>query len=275
MAKSIKEPSCANIDFLIKETSNYEIIGREAENACFRIYHTEGVPPSVKEAAKLKVIQSNLRFALQFAIDYHAVSGLPVEDFYGDCKLGLMEAFYKFDWTKGVKFDSYAIWYLRTRVGNTINENDVIRVPVRLRKKILELSRKNGDVNSVKYGQEAEAAIFHTFSMDLPLDKCEDDDGAPLTVADTIPDERMESLPDVEHRHEVMLDTVNRSIDRVLNPDESKLIRHIYGLDREESSLEDVAMEFGNSKDWARRVKSRALAKLRNSHALDDFAKGN
>ena len=52
------------------------------------------------------------------------------------------------------------------------------------------------------------------------------------------------------------------------------MLRHLYGLDGEETSLDDAAAEIGSSKDWARRAKARALAKLRESHAFDDFAEG-
>jgi DNA-directed RNA polymerase sigma subunit (sigma70/sigma32) len=60
----------------------------------------------------------------------------------------------------------------------------------------------------------------------------------------------------------------------VLTLEESKLLRQMYGLDGEETSLDDAAAEIGSSKDWARRAKAKALAKLRESHALDDFAEG-
>ena len=137
MAKTAAETDSRTLDLLIRETSEYEIIGKEAETACFQIYHSDKASPSVKEAAKLKVIRSNLRFALKFAMDYSRITGLPVEDFYSDGKLGLMEAFYRFDWRTGVKFGSYAVWYLRTRMSSTVQENDLVRVPVRLRKKVL------------------------------------------------------------------------------------------------------------------------------------------
>ena len=272
MAKCIDS---GEIELLLKETSSYEIIGKDAETACFQIYHSASSSPAVKEAAKLKVIQSNLRFALKFAMDYHRITGMPVSDFYADGKLGLMDAFYRYDWTTGVKFGSYAVWYLRTRMGSSVQENDLVRVPVRLRKKVLKALKNGESVDFIRYGKEAEAAMLHTFSMDMPIEAdSSDDDGSAITVGDTIPDSDDELMPDYGHSQELLREKLDEQMNSVLTLEESKLLRHMYGLDGEETSLDDAAAEIGSSKDWARRAKAKALAKLRESHALDDFAEG-
>lgn len=272
MAKCIEKGE--NLDLLVRETSSYEIIGKEAETACFKIYHSDTASPAVKEAAKLKVIQSNLRFALKFAMDYHRVTGMPVEDFYGDAKLGLMDAFYRYDWRTGVKFGSYAVWYLRTRMSSTVQEKDLIRVPVRLRKKVLRAIRDGEDISIIRYGKEAESAIMHTFSMDTPVESECEDDGNTITVGDTIPDVDEELMPDYGHSLELLREKLDHEMKHTLTLEESRLLRHMYGLDGEETSLDDAAAELGSSKDWARRAKAKALAKLRESGKLDEFAKG-
>ena len=66
---------------LITEVAGYEIIGRQAESACFRAYH-KSKDEDIREAAKLQIIQSNLSLVLKFAMDYHNVTGLPITDFY-------------------------------------------------------------------------------------------------------------------------------------------------------------------------------------------------
>lgn len=274
MAKTAVANGSGTLDLLIKETSEYEIIGKEAETACFQIYHSDKASPSVKEAAKLKVIRSNLRFALKFAMDYSRITGLPVEDFYSDGKLGLMEAFYRFDWKTGVKFGSYAVWYLRTRMSSTVQENDLVRVPVRLRKRILKVLKNGGTVDGIRYGKEAEASMLHTISMDVPVTTENVDDDDSLSVGDTIVDSDIECQPDYGHSRDLLRERIDSEMKCTLTLEESKLLRHLYGLDGEESSLDDVAAETGNSKDWVRRAKSRALAKLREAHGLDDFENG-
>lgn len=257
-----------DIDQLMRETSNYRIIGKEAETACFKIYHGE-YAPEIREGAKLKVIQSNLRMALKLAMDYHRMTGLPVSDFYADGKLGLLDAFYRYDWKTGVKFASYAIWYMRTRMSSTVNEHDLIRVPVRLRKKVLKTIKEGKPTEWIRYGQEAESAIMHTFSMDTPVESCDETDGD-ITVGDTIPDTDESTVGvDREHEAELVRQQLDAELKTMLTPDESALIRHLYGLDGEEYSLDDVAAETGSSKDWARRVKTRAIEKLRDSTRLN------
>ena len=262
-----------DVKTLIQETSSYEIIGKDAETACFKVYHSKGCSSATREAAKLKVIRANLRFALKLAMDYHKITGLPVEDFYADGKLGLLEAFYRFDWRTGVKFGSYAVWYLRTRMGSTVQEHDLVRVPVRLRKKVLKAIKDGADVDCIRYGKEAEASIMHTFSMELPIEGG-DDDGDPITVAESICDDSPENLADFGHAMELLHDKIDQEIRCELSVEESSLVRHLYGLDREETSLDGVAADTGSSKDWLRKVKTRALEKLRNAHGLDDFAQG-
>lgn len=264
-----------NAQLLLEETSAYEIIERDAETVCFKIYHDKTKPQHVREAAKLKVIQANLRFALKFAMDYSKITKLPLEDFYTDAKLGLMEAFYKFDWNKNVKFISYAVWYMRTRMGTSVQENDLVRVPVRLRKKVLNAIKKGLPIDDIKYGAEANASISHTFSMDAPMDQADNDDCPDITVGDSIPESSSDLAPDYNHARELLTDKIESEMKHVLTLEESALLRRLYGLDGgEESSLEEAAADFCSSKDWARRTKAKAIAKLRNSHGLDDFAKG-
>lgn len=256
------------IDQLMRETSEYKIIGKEAETACFKIYHGD-YAREIREGAKIKVIQSNLRMALKLAMDYHRMTGMPVSDFYADGKLGLLDAFYRYDWQTGVKFASYAIWYMRTRMSSTVNEHDLIRVPVRLRKKVLKALKEGKPVDWIRYGKEAESAIMHTFSMDTPVESCDDFDGD-ITVGDTIPDASTEDTPvDHEHEAELVRQQLEHELKTQLTPEESTLIRHLYGLGGEEYSLDDVAAETGSSKDWARRVKTRALEKLRDGSRLN------
>ena len=116
--------------------AGYEIIGHRAESACFQAYHTSK-DDGIREAAKLKIIKSNLRLVLKFAMDYHNVTGLPITDFYTEGKLGLMESFYKYDYRAGVKFASFAIWEIRRHMSMVVQGRDLVHVPVRQRKRVL------------------------------------------------------------------------------------------------------------------------------------------
>ena len=182
-----------------------------------------------------------------------------------------MDAFYRYDWKEGVKFGSYAVWYVRTRMSSTVHENDLVRVPVRLRKKVLRAMNAGEPIEKIRYGKEAASSMFHTFSMDLTVDTETDDDSGTITVADTVPDTDAERLPDYAHSYSLLKEAIDKEMDRSLTIEESKLLRRLYGLDGECTSLDDAAAEIGSSKDWARRAKARALAKLRDSRAINEF----
>ena len=272
MAKCIET---GELELLLKETSSYEILGKDAETAYFKIYHNATASRAVKEAAKLKVIRSNLRLVLKLAIDYSKISRIPLSDFYAEGTLGLLDAFYRYDWRIGTKFDSYAIWYLRVRMAGGVQASDLVRVPPRLRKKVLDALKEGKPVEAIRYGKEAEAAIMHTFSMDTPIEPDGDDDRGHITVGDTIPDNGGDELmPDYSHSQELLRGKLDEQMNSVLTLEESKLLRLLYGLDGERISLDDAAAEIGSSKDWARRAKAKALAKLRGTHALDKFGEG-
>lgn len=249
----------------MNETATYEIIGHDAELACFKIYHGD-YPERVRELAKERVIKSNLRFVLKFAIDYHKITGLPIADFMAEGKLGLMEAFYKFDHTAGVKFGSYAIWYVRTCMSRIVNEqHDLIRVPVRLRKKVLNMLRSGTDTGSVKYGKLAENVIVGMQSIDQPCQAPGDDDGEILGNFITYEEE---VLPSDECAGRMVSERLMQALDSDLTQEERFVIKSSFGIDIEESSLNTVADDIGSSKEWARRIKSRALSKLRDSRGL-------
>lgn len=247
------------------ETAGYEIIGNDAELACFRIYHGDS-PANIKEMAKDRVIKSNLRFVLKFAIDYHRITGLPIADFFSEGKLGLMEAFYKFNPDAGVKFGSYAVWYIRTCMSRVVNERDLIRVPVRLRKKVLNAMRAGRGTESIKYGQAAEQAIMGVSSMDMPVTGDDYDDGSPSISGTLVYDDQ--ASPEEDYAAGAVNARLGAVCSRELSADERNVIHAAFGIDTKETSLADIACEAGTSKEWARRVKTRALNKLRDARGL-------
>lgn len=257
---------------LISEVSKYEIIGQQAETACFKIYHTTD-NTGVKEAAKMKIIKSNLRFVLKFAMDYHNSTGLPIVDFYTEGKLGLMESFYKYDYTAGVKFASFAVWEVRRHMAMLVHSRDLIKVPVRQRKRVLEALRKGKPLN-MNYGEEAANAIMGPQSLDLPVG--ESNDGTSILLHEVIP----ESDPEANLEREPVMESIRNHLEdemkRVLNPIENNLLHSLYGIDCDETSFEQEAEYVGSSKECIRRLKNRAIEKLRDSSNLailrDSFA---
>lgn len=252
---------------LITEISRYKIIGHKAETACFKLYHTHP-DPKIREGAKLKIIESNLRFVFQFAMDYHNSTGLPTTDFYAEGKLGLLEAFYKYDYRTGVKFDSFAIWEVRRHMAMIVQGRDLVHVPVRQRKRVLKALRE-GKPLDMKYGEEAANAIAGPDSLDMPVG--EDGENSTFMLHDIIPDNDVESGPDSGTMMEDLRTCLEDEMNRVLDPVETKLLRSLYGIDGEGSSFEREAVETGLSKDYIRKLKNQALEKLRDSKRLNSL----
>lgn len=252
---------------LIAEVSKYEIIGQAAETACFKAYHNSS-DPGIKEAAKLKIIKSNLRFVLKFAMDYHNSTGLPIVDFYSEGKLGLLESFYKYDYKTGVKFASFAVWEVRRHMAMIVQERDLVHVPVRQRKRVLKAIRENMPLD-MNYGDEAANAIAGPQSLDMPVG--ESSDGSVFLLHEVIPDQRPEANPEREPILESIRNHLEDEMTRVLTPVENNLLRSLYGLDGVETSFETEAAYSGKSKDWIRRIKNRAIDKLRDSKRLNEL----
>lgn len=250
---------------LITEVAGYEIIGRKAESACFRAYHTSK-DEGMREAAKLKIIQSNLRLVLKFAMDYHNVTGLPITDFYTEGKLGLVESFYKYDYRTGVKFASFAIWEIRRHMSMVVQGRDLVHVPVRQRKRVLKAIREGLPVD-MNYGTEAMNAILGPDSLDKPVG--EDGENSTFLLHDVIPDETSDVNPEKNAIMEDMRTGLEAEMSRVLTPIENRLLRSLYGLDGNGSSFEEEAANTGMSKDWIRKIKNQAIEKLRDSKRLN------
>jgi RNA polymerase primary sigma factor len=250
---------------LFAEVAGYEIIGQRAENACFQTYHTSK-NEGVREAAKVKIIKSNLRLVLKLAMDYHNVTGLPITDFYTEGKLGLMESFYKYDYRKGVKFGSFAIWEVRRHMSMVVQGRDLVHVPVRQRKRVLKAIRDDLPMD-MNYGTEAMNAILGPDSLDMPVG--EDGENSTFLLHDVIPDESTDANPEKNAIMEDMRDGLVAEMNRVLTPIENKLLRSLYGLDGDGSSFEEEAANTGMSKDWIRKIKNQAIEKLRDSKRLN------
>lgn len=250
---------------LINDVAEYEIIGHRAESVCFNVYHTSK-DSGIREAAKLKIIKSNLRMVLKLAIDYHNVTGLPVTDFYTEGKLGLMESFYKYDYKTGVKFASFAIWEIRRHMSMVVQGRDLVHVPVRQRKRVLKAIRE-GLPMDMNYGTEAMNAILGPDSLDMPVGK--DGEQSTFFLHDVISDESSDANPERNVILEEMKDGLEAEMKRVLNPIENRLLRSLYGLDGDGSSFEKEAANTGMSKDWVRKIKNQAIEKLRDSKRLN------
>lgn len=242
---------------LIEETKKYKILGRETERALFEEYHRIHSWYR-KQEIKTMIIQSYLRFVLAMAKAYKRQNGLPINDFFAEGKLGLLEAFDKFDYKKGIKFGSFAVFEVRRHMEFLVNTSDMVRVPVRLRHVVLERKKKHQSLDGVKYGQFAANAIKETASTSTPVGG--DDSEGNLTIEDTLV---AADCTDENHEKSYLSEQLRDVMEDNLSAEENNLLRRLYGLDGWEDTVSDISAEKRVSKELVRRARTKALAKLR------------
>jgi RNA polymerase primary sigma factor len=242
---------------LIEETKKYKILSRETEHALFEEYHRIRNWYR-KQEIKTLIIQSYLRFVLAMARAYKNQNGLPINDFFAEGKLGLLEAFDKFDYKQGIKFGSFAVFEVRRHMELIVNTSDMVRVPVRLRKVVLDRKKKGQSLDGIKYGQLAANAVREATSTSAPVGG--DDADGRMTIEETI---ESDWNTDENHEETYLSDQLRDIMEDNLTAEENNLLRRLYGLDGWEDTVSDISAEKRVSKELIRRVRTKALAKLR------------
>ena len=239
-----------------------------------------------REAARRKLINSNLRLVVSIAKQY-GYRGIPLSDLIQEGNIGLMKAVEKFEYHRGFKFSTYASWWIRQAIVRAIESQcRTIRVPIyklevinRLNQKMRELSREHGREatrEEIAVGMEMEIeevdSLMRMIREPVSLDKPVGEDGE-TTIGDFIPNENAEVAGDRMIGQELHGRT--RKALATLTPREEEVLRLRFGIDEHETrSLESIGKDFGLTRERIRQIEIRALAKLRHNrrrHYLEDF----
>ena len=239
--------------------------------------------------AKNELIEGNLRFVVSVAREYE-YSGMPLEDLINEGNLGLIRAIDKFDASKGYKFISYAVWWIRQAIRQALYDHgSVVRFPVNrinLSSKIVKakdtLSKQldrdpsNREIAIFLEVKESDVSELNTSSQDVYFDSFVSDDSEAKNI-DFMQSEGLEQL-EVKSNSESLRDELF-SVLSSLTERERIILNLYYGLTGEcEKTLGEIGDQLGLTNERVRQIKEFALKKLRmynNSSKLREFLNYN
>ncbi len=263
----------STLDRYLKEISAYPLIDRGEEARL-----AEAIRAGDPEALD-KLVRSNLRFVVSVAKRYQN-QGVPLSDLISEGNVGLIRAAHRFDETKGIKFISYAVWWVRQAILQALAEQSrIVRIPLNRAGQVHRVSRRRATLRQelgrdptlselasdtgLPLGDlEATIRVAQShLSLDGPANK--DDDG-----------QLMDYLRAEDHAtdRETLLAAMRATVERALGTltaRQAKILRLYYGLDNQPSmTLEEIGRHLGVTRERVRQIKETALHRLRHASRM-------
>ncbi len=269
ITKSITNRESASLDKYLQEIGREDLITVEEEvELAQRIRSGDRV-------ALEKLTRANLRFVVSVAKQYQN-QGLSLPDLINEGNLGLIKAAEKFDETRGFKFISYAVWWIRQSILQALAEQSrIVRLPlnqVGSLNKINKAFSKFEQENERRPSPEELAEV-----LDIPVDKIADTmkvSGRHISVDAPFVEGEDNSLLDVminddsPNADRVLInESLSKEIERVLaftlSDRERDIVKKFFGIGVTEMTLEEIGDEFGLTRERVRQIKEKAIRKLR------------
>lgn len=278
ITNSITRRDQKSLEKYLNDISKYDVLTPEEEVKLFKEFRNGN------ELAMEKIVRHNLRFVVSVAKQYQHL-GLWLGDLINEGNIGLIKACRRFDETKGFKFISYAVWWIRQSILQAVNERSrKIRIPLnqqsnafKILKKMEELLQKNERQPSLAelaaetgFTEEVVKKCLENYqkcrSLDAPID--EEGDHALINVME---DQEIES-PD----HDMVVRETQRvevqQLLATLPPRTASVISMYYGIGmKHPMTLNDIGENMGLSRERIRQIINRGLRKLRTKSVSSDF----
>jgi len=271
ITKSITNRESASLDKYLQEIGREELISVEEEvELAQRIRKGDRI-------ALEKLTRANLRFVVSVAKQYQN-QGLSLPDLINEGNLGLIKAAEKFDETRGFKFISYAVWWIRQSILQALAEQSrIVRLPLN---QVGSLNKINKAFS--KFEQENErrpSAEEISDELDIPVDKISESmkvSGRDVSVDAPFVQGEDNSLLDVLVNNDSPMadntlvdESLSTEIERALSklaPREKSILEMFYGIGRPEMTLEEIGDKFGLTRERVRQIKEKAIRNLRNGN---------
>ena len=271
ITQSITDRKDASLGIYFKDVSKLSMITPEKE-----IELTRRIKLGDKAAAN-ELVTANLRFVISVAKQYQN-KGLDLVDLIQEGNIGMLEAAYKFDETRGYRFISYAVWWIRQSIMRAISEQcRTVRVPMsqivnmsKINKMSEKFEQKNGRVPSMEEIEEETnlnrkkinmslASTYRSVSLESPL---RDEDVSCLL--DVLPNDNSESTDTTALKSDLILE-----IERILSKlsyREQDVLRMSFGIGVQAMSNDEIASRFGIGGERGRQIQHNAINHIKNKY---------
>lgn len=268
ITKSITNRESASLDKYLQEIGRKDLITVDEEvELAQKIKQGD-------QAALDKLVSANLRFVVSVAKQYQN-QGLSLPDLIDEGNLGLIKAAQKFDETRGFKFISYAVWWIRQSILQALAEQSrIVRLPLnqvgslnKIGKALQRFEQENErrpspaelaeqlDVPVEKIAYTMKVSGRHV-SVDAPFV-----DGEDNSLLDVLPNEDS-PMADSSLTQESLSKEVNRALEQ-LNPRERDILKMFFGIGCQEMTLEEIGAKFDLTRERVRQIKEKAIRRLK------------
>jgi RNA polymerase primary sigma factor len=247
----------------LKDIRRIRVMTPDRERELAKKMLSPDVTDAEKKEIQQELLEGNLRFVITVSKQYQN-QGLDLSDLIAEGNYGLMKAIDNFDWTKGLRFISYAVWWVRQSILQSLNENArTIRLPVNV---VQELHRAKKELDSTGVAlPDKFATLPYTINLDNPLNEEGD------TLLDILNNPNAELADAGLSTEDTLKKKLIEMLD-VLDNRERIIIEDYYGLSGNTRTLEDIGGDFSLTKERVRQIKEKALRKLRNeTSSLFDY----
>jgi RNA polymerase primary sigma factor len=246
------------IQFYLKDIRKIKVMTPDRERELAKLMKSDSTSTRERQKIEEELLTGNLRFVITVAKQYQN-QGLDFSDLVAEGNLGLMKAIKNFDWNKDLRFISYAVWWVKQSIIQSLNDNSrTIRLPVNV---VQDLHKAKKEVEQT--GKKLDDKFASLPSMiDLDMNINEDGD----TLIDMIVNQDSVS-PDAVFDTKDLLKDKLMSLLNVLDDREKIIVGDYFGLTGTPRTLEDIGSDFGLTKERVRQIKEKALRRLRNDSA--------
>ena len=277
--KNITERSNISVNNYLKEVSRYPMATVDEE-----VILSQKIRQGGKEAdkARQRLIEANLRFVISVANQYHQ-QNMDLADLISEGNIGLIKAAERFDDTRGFKFISYAVWWIRQSISSAICENGrAIRLPLNQQALLSKyfilmnktIQKEQREPTTAEFAEFADISEYKasmlieqnhkTLSMDAPLSE-----DTETSVGDLVPSRyRTDDSLDKESLHQDIAAILNH----ILTAKEREIILRSFGIGCKEEGLEEIGFSLGLSRERVRQIREKALCKIRRSNKIGILA---